>query len=415
MTIDAADIAEAEKAAPDTDANAYGPTFVKSWMDAIDAACKLDKAEWLDDADAACQAYVGKDTSKHPTVSVPKRFYVFHSNIETIVPAVYNSTPTPDVRRRYGDKDEAARFVTDIAERCLNYLVDQYDFDATMRAAVYDAAIAGRGVVRVRYDGEYTDDPEPVAVREGVTCEFVPFRRFAHGPAATWADVPWVAFLHYLPRPEVEKLSPGLAGKIKYDRSTGLDGTDDESEADTFAAHKRAKVWEIWDKRNARVVFLSPDYADEAIKVEDDPYGLEGFFPVPQPAYALQKPGTLFPLPPFAVYRELLEELDDVTARIAKLVRQLRPRGAYFGDADDLSLWAAAEDGEIVPVGAGSAMLATGTNTPAIAWFPLAETANTLSQLIAYRDVLKATIYEATGISDILRGDSKASETATAQ
>jgi hypothetical protein len=66
------------------------------------------------------------------------------SNIETLLPAIYNSTPSPDVRRRFGDRDPIAKSVSDIVERAISYSVDAYDFDAMMQAVCYSTAgIAG--------------------------------------------------------------------------------------------------------------------------------------------------------------------------------------------------------------------------------------------------------------------------------
>ena len=90
---------------------------------------------------------------------------IFHSNTQILCPAVYNSTPVPDVRRRYGDQDKAGKTAADIIERAVHTL-DRYDFDQRVRLSVYDMVVPGRGVVRLRYGR--ADDQRGI---DGSTCD----------------------------------------------------------------------------------------------------------------------------------------------------------------------------------------------------------------------------------------------------
>jgi hypothetical protein len=63
-----------------------------AWIDKIKQAEKREK-DWMKDAeDAECAYLAGQtdDISK----TVPE-WNILHSNVETIVPAIYNSTPNP--------------------------------------------------------------------------------------------------------------------------------------------------------------------------------------------------------------------------------------------------------------------------------------------------------------------------------
>src|SRR6185295_1686636 len=73
------------------------------------------------------------------------------------------------------------------------------------------------------------------------------------------------------------------------------------------------------------------------------------------------------------------------------------------------------DDGELVPLTGVEHLVDGGGIDKWIAWFPLEPTVGALNQLVQQREMIKQTIYEVTGISDILRGASQASETATAQ
>jgi hypothetical protein len=69
------------------------PAFVSAWLEAIEST-ETEEKDWTDSAKKAIDAYRGAKTSRS------RQFNIHHSNVETLVPALYNSTPVPDVRRR---------------------------------------------------------------------------------------------------------------------------------------------------------------------------------------------------------------------------------------------------------------------------------------------------------------------------
>lgn len=130
----------------------------------------------------------------------------------------------------------------------------------------------------------------------------------------------------------------------------------------------------------------------------------------------METPGDLTPVPPYEAYRELAEELNEVTDRIRRLVRQIRVRGWYASAAQDLQQLVQAADGELVPAQSLEAFISAGGDvSKVIGWWPIEPQVKALQQLYDQRDKIKEAIYEVSGLSDILRGASQASETATAQ
>ena len=229
-----------------------GAEFVRHWMTALDLASSEEK-DWRKGADKAVAVYrTGNGDGK--TESADRTFNILHANVETMLPALYNSTPVPDVRRRYLDDDKAGKHVADMLERALSFSIDSYDFDSAIHATLSDLELAGRGTVRVRYvpymSGE--GEEQTVAYHE-VPCEPVYWQHFRHGPARQWADVPWVAFELFLTRDQLRELSPKLAEKVRLDCEVGeqKDKGDGNNPIDAF---KRARVWEIWDKDSRQVI-----------------------------------------------------------------------------------------------------------------------------------------------------------------
>ena len=401
-----------------------GTDFVKMWLDALTKS-EGEEKDWRTAAEKALEVYRGKKSTRG------RSFNILHSNVETLCPALYNSTPRPDVRRRYTDPDPVAKTAGDIIERALSFSIDNYDFDSTMKLVIRDGEVVGRGVARVRYtptfgadiigpDGQPVLDeqgqPVPELVYQEVTCDYVPWRYFRRGPGRTWNDVPWIAFGDFLSKDEMRKVNPDLSELVPYNYSPEHDGKSKKIGIEETQIFNRVLVWQIWDKDTRKVISIAPDYADAPIAINDDPISVTGFFPTPRPYHPVMSTDSLTPVVPFDIYSDLVDELNDLTQRITRLVKQVRPRGLYGGvEARDVAAWAEADDGELVQATNIQALTEGGGMDKAIAWFPLDPVTKALNQLVVQREQVKQTIYEVTGLSDILRGASKASETATAQ
>lgn len=406
--------------------------FVAAWHDAIEASGEEEKAWRETQADDANNAYKGDETSSSTA------FNIFHSNIETLVPALYNSPPIPDVRRRFLDDDKVAADAANLIERAISFSIDDYDFDDTMKKVVKDMAVVDRGIARVRYetterdyepreDEVVTGPPIKETVYQEAKCEYVPWRSFRRGPATQWDRLPWLAFEHYLSRDEIETKLLGKNGfgdtvnqkiraelKYAYSAEAKGDTRDDSREIPKFGARER--VWEIWDKDTRTVVWVSHDFKDFPLAVMEDPLGLKGFFPTPRPAMIIESTDSLTPITSYSIYCKLIDELNEVTERIAALVKQIRVRGAYAGVQPEIEQIANADDGELVALSSAEIFATTGGGLDkAIIWFPIEPVIVAVKELIVQREQIKQTIYEVTGLADIIRGATDPDETATAQ
>jgi hypothetical protein len=385
--------------------------FVKLWLDQIERSGADEKA-WREDAEKAEDVYRSKDGSRN------REFNIFHANIETIVPALYNSTPIPDVRRRFADKDPIGKVVSDIIERSLSFAVDTYDFDGMMHATIKDSEITDRGIARVRYTPYFAGEGEQETLSYAeVTCEHIPWRDFRRGPGRFWGEVPWEAFRHYLSKDEIAKLIDGTDINIEdiplnYSSDGSMDKKEKDPKSDVF---KRGMVWEIWDKDSKKVLFICQDYHERVLKTEPDPLELTNFFPTPKPLQAVEQTASLVPVTPLRIYESLVDELNVVTRRITKLVKTLRPRGLYGGNPLDVKAIGEAEDGDLVPATDAMQFMQNGGLEKAIHWYPLDPTTKAIQTLYEQREAIKQTIYEVTGIADILRGSTDPGETLGAQ
>lgn len=390
-----------------SDAKAAGSTDVELWLKKIKAA-RDDEKEWRKDAEEAVKIYEAADGCE-------TSFNLYHSNIETLVPALYNTTPIPDVRRRFGDKDPIAKMGADIIERGVSYSIDQYPFDAVMTSAVKAACAAGRGTARVRYSPQALEPAAGGVGYQKVESEPVAWDKWGRGPALYWEDVPFIWFEHDLSKDDLYSLVGEDEAAKKRIAAYGSSQSD-ENKSDDKSILKTVPVYEIWDKGTRSVIFITPRDTEHALKVVSDPLELPGFFPAPQPLQFITRVKSLVPICPYEIYEPLLQELDKVTKRITKLISQLKVRGiADAGITPELELLKNCDDGEYVAAKDVTQFSTGGGLEKAIHHFPMQETIAALQQLYVQRDQIKATIYEVTGLSDILRGASDPNETATAQ
>ena len=420
-----AEIAENQAGALDDPADAgTGPAgVVKRWTMELDLATKSEES-WRKSARDVNARYRdekldGAGYASGSRYETGNRFNILYSNVQTICPALYNQTPKPDVRRRYRDPDETGKVIADILERGLSYTMDEYDFDRFMRLAVKDCQLTGRGVTRIKYEGilEKKEDDEgeeyEEKVYDEVSWQHVNWADFRIGPGRTWEEVEWVAFKHTLTRDELAAKFPKTHHDVQMDYTPqGLDDAQGDPIIDTF---RRAVVWEVWSLADKEVIYIAPSLAERPLKVEDDPLGLENFFPIPRPLMAIETTDTLIPIEPFRIYADQADELDEVTKRISGIIRTCKVRGIYDSTVTEMSTLMDSGENVMVPATDVLPLMQSGGLEKAIWLWPVERIAGVLIHLYNQREAIKTTIYEITGIADIMRGSSAASETLGAQ
>lgn len=373
-----------------------------AWMDRIKRSEDRED-KWLKDAAAAETAYLcGQEAENSANEGDVPEFNILHSNVETIVPSIYNSTPAPDIRPRHNARDEMGRQTSNVFERAIATQVDDNRLDSEIEASAQDAFMAGRGVVRVKFDAQVS---ETSVTGEIVEYEVVSWRDYREGPAKRWKAVPWVAYRHCISQEDMDAIEDADIRGVYMSDETYTEAENKELDVD---------VWEIWDKERKQVVFVIADNM-KVIKVEDDPLGLSGFFPQTEPVQPISGTGKRTPVCPYKVYKTLADELDKITRRINAIVSGLKVRGGVPGNAESLEELAQAGDNELIPIANVEGLVAQGGLEKAVIWWPVEKAIVVLRELYVQRDQTKQTIYEITGISDIIRGQGNAAETATAQ
>jgi len=431
----------------------------RRWLLEIKLAKKREK-DWRQKAIEIIYLYRGYKRKKNS-------FNILWSNTEVLRPALYNSSPKPDVRRRFRQQDVLGKAVSELMERSLAYCADAYSLDDCIKADVLNGLLPGRGVSRVRYvpkfktsaapqkavsasaasgGGSTLSTPTPLTPAraaepdeadafngeqeevdyEQALCETVQWDDLLHGPGKTWDEVQWVAFRHRLRRDDLrEQFGVQIGDAIQLNDVADDDVTDKKNVQELADVFKRAEVWEVWDKESRQVFFVNESYkkgviyalaeeGEEAVEGEP-PLKLRDFFPIPRPLQLVEDTATLVPNPLYELYREQAEELNETSRRINRIVKMVKVRGVYDSTLGELAELMKSPDGDLLAAERAAAYMNNGGLEKAIWFMPIEQIAACLKYLYEAREAAKQVIYEITGIADVIRGASDPQETLGAQ
>ena len=405
------------------------PSAVQPYLDAI-ARYDENFEQWTRRVEKVLKRYKD-DTTNAIQMDANAKFNILWSNVQTLSAATFAKLPKVDVRRRFNDQDPVGRVASLILERAIMYELEQYpDYSATLRQCILDRFLGGRGTAWARYephmraiaqnlpvDGvQVTDDkdePQEELDYECAPVDYVLWRDFGHTVARTWEEVDKVWRLVYMDKAAVTaRFGEEIAEKVAYD-------ADPQKDPKTYAGARsrvdQARIYEIWDKSKKKAIWLSKT-VKEPLDERDDPLGLTEFFPCPKPLYATLTSESLEPLPDFTLYQDQAQELDLLANSIDILVKALKIRGTYDNSIPELGrLFDEGSSGALIPVNNWAQYAEKGGLKGAIDIMELEPIATCLQHCYNAMDQIKGQIYEITGISDIIRGQTSASETATAQ
>ena len=423
-----------------------GAGRVQRWLEEIRLARNW-VADWHGAAEKIQARYCDEQTGDSST------FNVLWPNSEILRAAIYGNRPRPDVRRRGNKADPVGRMAAQVIERGLEFAWDSQDpaADGQVNYMLTDHLLAGGGILRVRYVPTFVRRREPVLKQDGpdgnplyfgpmldeidpetvikddetgdefaeveelqferANIEHVYFKDFLWSPCRAWRDARWCAFRHEFNHDElVEAFGPSKAAKC----SLTIAGRHDKEGGEIPSIYKAALVWEIWDRAERRVVFVSPGMVDEPLAEFDDAYNLRGFFPTPGIFRSVERTDSTIPTPEYTLYQDQAAELDELTGRIEMLSKQIRVAGFYDSSLESIPDVMRAEN-KLIPIANWQALVERGGIDGAISWVPIEQAVAAIQVLSQQREVVLNTIYQIIGLSDIARGGTDPRETATAQ
>lgn len=475
-----ADIANPQAAeADDQKLKTQNAELAGKWLKEISRRRSNEK-KWREQGKKVVNRY--RDERDNDIADGIARFNILWANVEVLKPAIFSRMPIPDVRRRYLTKDPVARTAAMILERSLSYSMEQYDFRDVLDRCLEDYLLPGRGEAIVCYrpmletmqvrkpveplppgeddDANEADDiqgsgnslgrPEPGAfvsdpaspstryppntqfdaqgafamqpqedkLYEEVLCDYVEWDLFVFGEGKTWSKVPWLATGERLTKDEAEEECPDFKDWEAVNFTDVAVDSANESEATQEKPAHRVLIWRVWHKASRKYMIFAEGYKEGPLLTADDPLQLQGFYPCPEPLYALRNNKSWTPKPEFLQYQDQALELDRITNRLKNLIEACKNRGVYDQAMDALAKLGdlmKAADNTYVPIPNYSQLAEKGGLEALLSSLPLEQIVTTIAQLRERGLELVQQIYEIMGISDIVRGSTSPSETLGAQ
>lgn len=346
-----------------------------------------------------------------------KSYNIFYSNVQLLKAYLLTNNPKPEVERRFLKKTAADKLqyntaleLANILEAALSYYTDRADFFTKLKDGVIENAVkVGRGVLWVSYEpkieqvaDEYGQVQEVVTDRT-IKLDALGFEDYACSTSINKEQVWWKARRH-------------LLGKAELKEQFNYDATEDELNFTTGKESERklAEVWEIWDKTTKkRYYILGNCVRNEFLKQDDDPYGIETFFPCEDLTF-ITNGKNIIPIPEYELYKKKAVELNKVSASADLLEQKVRfVITTDTTNQNNVLDMANAVEGDIVTLTSPNPMV--GNNGAYLGFLPVKEAIELLEHREIKKAQLKQDIYDITGIADIMRGATDANETATAQ
>lgn len=326
---------------------------------------------------------------------------IFWATVETLKPFLYFKQPTPFVVRSSKTAGDVENLAATILERALYWNMKQFDFDSVVKYARNDFLLSGMGVLWEQYNPSfYRVGDAFLKNHEQVDTVYVNPTNFLADTQQVdvWEDVTWIARKTCLDLDEVaENFAPAAVEYL----------------AAHFGDSARITVYEIWDKPTKSVYFYSPEYPVDFLDVYEDSLHLSGFFPCPKPIMATLSNDGIIPVPDYVEIKNLLDELDGVNNRMRLTMQALKVSGCYDSSFPELAN-ILDKDVTLISLSDFEKLKDAGGIKGIIDFAPIDQYVSALSTLAQRRQTLISSIYEVTGVSDIMRGSSKVGETATA-
>lgn len=422
-------------------AGKFGPS--KSWLTEISAA-----KQWLEkfhrQGDEVVNRYLDKRESNEEKVS---KYNLFTVNTQILLSTLYAKFPEPVVTREWEDQDDdVARVAAIMIERVLR--VRKRDvMNESLKSAVLDRLTPGLGQVWFRYEPTIISVPMPPAmdpatgqplppeinpvtqqpippqmmeklVYEDVVCDYIHWKDFLWSPCRVWTECRWVARVTKMVKEDVEKrFGPDIAKQLSYSKGcpTDSEGSSSASEDEKHFIVQYAWVYEIWCKRTRSIYWVSEGF-DWVLDQKKDPFQLLNFWPCPKPLRALNATNSTIPRSDYLMIQDQYEALDRINNRISYLERAVKVVGIYDKTSKEIGrIFSEDKDNEMIGADNYAQFSEKGGMANMISWLPLDAIVMAIEKLRVYRQDLIGQIYELSGISDIMRGASKASETLGAQ
>lgn len=422
------------------------------WCEELKAS-KEARAKLLEMAERSIKVYA----KKHKLADTEREIGIWWSLVNTLLPAYFSKVPKVDVTQRRKRGGDVYRLAGLSWEYSTQYAIEEhFSFTDVGYRSVLQFILAGEAVLWARYDADFkdteyeysllkgedgkyktsdgkdyeldeeraeiveSDDGSPPMVKEMVEelhkeraiLDGISYRDYRCGIASSPDQIPWKAKRCYLTREEVKnhKALAEDVDSLNYNSYPEDKITDKKQKLDYEG---KAEIWEIWCKTTHSVYFLHEGGKEKVLRKQEPPVDHQGFWPCCE-IQANTEPDSVTPFGDYVICEDLILEAERLTTRIHATIEFIRTNFAYDSSMGEAIEQLFTEDLKGIPIQQSSAQRAKGSLGDSLFFLPIDSYINALQALLNAREQTLTKLYESLACSDLLRGQSVAIKTATA-
>lgn len=258
-------------------------------------------------------------------------------------------------------------------------------------------------------EGYYMDGEQiETLIDERTFVDYVHWSDFLFEPARVWSEVQRVARKVHISKKEfIAKFGEEVYRSYTYAQERA------DNDAEREINRGKICVYELWDKSEQKVYWLAEGY-NEILK-ESEPYlQFDNFFPCPEPLFSTLSAG-LIPRPDITFYQDQQETIHFLCQKAQDIAKYIKVLSVGGSENPELNNLLRQPNGSHIQLSNFQMYLQQGGVSNSFEVLSMAEHASILRTLHDALEQEKNQVYDITGIADIIRGVSSASETLGAQ
>ena len=377
---------------------------------------------------------------------------IWTSLVNTLLPAYFSKVPKVDVQQRKKRGNNIYRLTGIAMENSTQYCIEEhFDFFSVGYLSILQYLLAGEGVLWVRKEAQFEDkdyeyalikgedgslsddegkpykndkaviserDGRPYAketintkTRERAVIDSVHYKNFLTSVARSDQEISWKGRECFLSREQAAKLFPKEYENFSYN-AYPEDKTSDNKNRPAYEG--KAQVYEIWCEDSGKVYHIhngnsKKDFCEES----DPPIKFDGFYPCLELKANIELNSSV-PFSDYKISRDLILEVERTTTRIHFTLQAIRANFIYDAALGDKVEQLLEGDLKGIPVTKAAATRLKNGLKGAIEFLDIQRYIETLEVLTESREVSLKKLFDILAAGDLIRGNTDARKTATA-
>lgn len=420
------------------------------WAKEIATSESLCKKKFWKMAEESIKVYKGE----HKIDDIERSLSVWWYCVNTVLPAYFSSTPKVEVNLKKRAGSTLYEVAATAIERNTQWCLDEcMDFDQLGYETALQLLLTGRTVLWARYGAQieereeefnlvldkntgdlvdangkkYTGDTTKLEDRNGVyvgiaqglekeseeaVLDLVGYNDYLESDARNEREVTWKGRRAFISEEyATEMFGKNVANKLQYDSFPEALKKDRQ---ETVSTHNgKAEIWEIHSEEAGKVFYIQPRGEKSILEVGDPPIKYKDFYPC-EVMNASVVPESTLPVSDYTNAKDQILEVERLTTRIHANIQAVRTNYAYDATLEELEDLMAGDLKGIPIKNWPSYKKERGGLEGMLEQFPNDPYIKALAVLVQNREQALQQLYETLKISDLLRGASEPTKTATA-